>query len=355
MVEIRSYDGSAEELRDFVVGVWRDSYGGRMAFPLWTADYFRWQLGVESPATAASPQLIAAYDAGRLVGTILGFDARFRTPLGERTGSQGSWLSVAREYRRQGVATQLRQELRRRHAERGLAFQIGYGYFGSPHSLGPSFWQSQRELGTTFFERVGFWARVLDATRAARFNVSRAEGLLTTTFGRLVLPPTESPGDLTIREYLTADLPACERLAADATADCDLALVWNQETLGRQLSGHGVGRTLVAEQGGQVVGFVNWHCLPFLGRTEEIVAVVDLIVMPRMSRIRQHRLLSAALKRMQSEGAVLALKLRIGDYERTPLLTTGWVPRWPDSYVLATWGAEPESLPEMTRMHLLWR
>lgn len=354
-MEIRSYDGSAETLRDFVVGVWRDTYGGRMAFPLWTPDYFRWQLGVESPAQATSPHLIAAYDGGRLVGTILGYPARFRTPLGERAGSQGSWLSVAREYRRQGVATQLRQELRRRHVEHGLGFQIGYGYFGSPHSLGPSFWQSQRELGTTFFNRVGFWARVLNATRAARFNLSRWEALLTNTLSRLVLPPLERPGHLVLRDYRSSDLADCERVVAAATGDCQLSLIWDATALDRQLSGGGVGQTLAAERDGRVAGLVNWHCLPFLGRTEDVVAVVDVLAMSELTLVEQHRLLWAALSRMQQAGAVLALKLRIGDYERTPLLTTGWVPRWPDSYVLATWGAEPEPFPELTRMHLLWR
>ncbi len=355
MVEIRSYEGSAEELRNFVVGVWRDSYGGRMAFPLWTPEYFRWQVGIDTPAAAASPHLIAAYDDGKLVGTILGYPARFRTPLGERPGSQGSWLSVAREYRRQGVATQLRQELRRRHVEQGLAFQIGYGYFGSPHSLGPQFWESQRALGTTFLGRVGFWARVLNATRAAAWNVSKMEGLLTGSFGRLALRPAERPGPLTFRWYQPGDLAACARLTSGITAACDLALIWDDPDLDRQLSGGGVGRTLIAEQAGRVIGFVNWHSLPFLGRTEDIVAVVDVIATSGMSTGQQRRLLNAALARMMEEGAVLALKLRIGDYDRIPLATAGFVPRLPDSYILATWGGEPESFTRLSRMHLLWR
>ena len=142
MVEIRSYEGTADELREFVVGVWRGSYAGRMAFPLWTPDFLRWQLGVEGETPR--DHLLAAYDKGRLIGTILGFPARFRTPEGERPGTQGSWLSIDPDYRRQGIATRLRQELRRRHAELGLAFQIGYGYFGSRHSVGPAFWKSER-------------------------------------------------------------------------------------------------------------------------------------------------------------------------------------------------------------------
>lgn len=354
MVEIRTYEDSPEALREFVVGVWRESYGGRMAFPLWTPDYFRWQLALGSDAPR-SEHLLAAYDGGRLVGALLGFPTRFRTPLGERDGTQGSWLSIARDYRRQGIATMLRQELRRRHLEQDLTFQIGFGYFGSPHSLGPSFWKSQRELGTVFLGRVGFWARVLDATRAARWNVSRWEGLLTRTFGRLTLPPREKSGTMLIREYRPADLPGCLELIAHTSANCDLSVVWSAASLQRQLEGGGVGRTLIAERDGIPVGFVNWHSLCFLGRTEETVSVIDLSVMPGLSRADQHRVLSTALSRMRSAGAALALKLRIGDHDWIPFVTTGFVPRLPDSYVLATWGAEPEPFPRLPRMHLLWR
>ena len=116
--------------------------------------------------------------------------------------------------------------------------------------------------------------------------------------------------------------------------------------LPRPLSPHGDGR---------VCGLVNWHSLPFLGRTEETVSVIDLVAISGLTRTEQHRLLSAALFRMKAEGAALALKVRIGDHDWIPFLTSGFVPRLPDSYVLATWGGEPETFPKIPRMHLLWR
>jgi hypothetical protein len=160
---------------------------------------------------------------------------------------------------------------------------------------------------------------------------------------------------MVFRAYTPADLPACEELLRQATDPCDFAIVWESEALSRQLSGGGVGETLIAEEAGQPVGFINWHCLPFLGRTEEVVAVIDLIALPGLSLRRQRRIVYAALSRMRSLGAVLALKLKIGDYDPVPLVTTGFVPRWPDSYVLATWAGEPASLAGPSRMHLLWR
>lgn len=353
MVEIRSYEGAAEDLREFVVGVWRNSYGGRMAFPLWSADYFRWQLGVES--AAPRDHLLAAYDGTRLVGTILGFPARFRTERGEVGGSQGSWLSIDPAYRRQGIATQLRQELRRRHAELGLAFQVGYGYFGSPHSLGPSFWESQRALGTTFLTRAGFWVRVLQARRAANWNLNRAESLLTRTFGWLALPPRERSTRVAFRPFQPEDAPLCRELLEAATAACSFSLVWDEPTLRRHLAGGGVGRTLVAVKEGRPAGFVNWHCLPFLGRTEETLAVIDLLALGGLGRVEQFQTVRAALAWMREEGAVLALKLRIGDYPVGPLMAAEFVPRLPDSYIMVTWAGEPQPIRKPSRLHLLWR
>jgi len=112
---------------------------------------------------------------------------------------------------------------------------------------------------------------------------------------------------------------------------------------------------LVAERNGTPVGFVNWHTLPFLGRTEERVAVIDLIALGELGRLEQRQMLNAALAAMQDEGAALALKLRIGDYAVWPLVATGFVPRLADSYIMVTWAGDPEPVPEPSRLHLLWR
>ena len=353
MVEIRSFEGSAEELRDFVVSVWRNSYGGRMAFPLWTPDYFRWQLGLgpDEPRD----QLLAAYDSGRLVGAVLGFPVRYRTPLGPRNSSQGSWLSVASEYRRQGVATQLRAELRRRHREQELSFQIGYGYFGSSHSLGPSFWESQRQLGTTFLAKVGFWARVLDVRRACAWNLVGWERWLSRLGGPLLLTPREHSSTLTFREFRREDLQGCLELVRSSTAAAELAIDWEEHSLLRQLAGMGIGKTLIAERAGRIVGCVNWHSLPFLGRTEEVVSVIDIVALGDLGVWDQRAVMNAALSRMRDEGAALALKLRIGDYPVCPLVLSGFIPRQADSYIMCTWAAEPESFGNLSRTHLLWR
>jgi hypothetical protein len=353
MVEVRPYEGSPEQLCEFVVHVWRETYGGRMAFPLWTPDYFRWQLGMDG--SQPRDHLLAAYDGERLIGAVLGYPVRFRTPLGAMEGTQGSWLSIDRDYRRRGVATQLRAELRRRHREQGLAFQVGYGYFGSRHSLGPAFWKSQRKQGTVEIGRAGFWARVLDAGRAAAWNVARWEGLLTRLSGPFLRRPGVRADGLEIRPFVAADAGACLELVNSSHSNVDFGIVWDQNALERHLDGGGVGQCLVTVKDGIPAGLVSFHCLPFLGRTEEIVGVVDIIAVGSLQAREQRRLINAALSAMQEQGAALALKLRIGDHPMLPMAACGFVPRLTDSYILVTWADEPQTLPPVHRLHLLWR
>jgi hypothetical protein len=58
---------------------------------------------------------------------------------------------------------------------------------------------------------------------------------------------------------------------------------------------------------------------------------------------------------MKQHGAAAALKLRLGDYPRSLFLNVGWLPRLSDSHVLVTWAGEPQSLPSLGPIHVLWR
>jgi hypothetical protein len=221
--------------------------------------------------------------------------------------------------------------------------------------MGPSFWNTQRKLGMVEIGRAGFWARVLDPKKAAAWNVVSWEGWLTRLSGPLLRTPRVKPGGWIIRPYAPQDLPACLEIVQKCHAKLDFAVVWTEERLARHLEGGGVGQCLVAEQDGQAAGLISFHCLPFLGRTEEIVGILDIVAIGELPRREQVRLLNAALAEMQSQQAVLALKLRIGDYPAGAFLTAGFVPRLTDSYILVNWAEEVKSLPAPRALHLLWR
>ncbi len=352
-MEIRTYEGSEHELADFVCGAWRNLYGGRMAIPLWTPEYFAWQVDFEDPVSRN--HLIAAYDGSQLVGTILGIPFEFRTNGQTWSGTQGSWLSVHPDYLRRGLGSQMRQEMLQRHSDEGRLAQVGFVFYGSRRSLAPSFWKKQRELGTTILRRAGFWVRVLDADRAAGWNPKRGEALMTRLLRKTVWSPRVGAGSLTIRPFAPGDLDDCVALAQESADSTDLALAWQPKNLLRHLHGGGVGRSLVAADGERIRGFVSYHCLPFLGKTIEPVGVIDLLVLDRLKGSEQNRLLNVMLDDMKGQGAILALRIRLGDVAVRPLIRAGFVPRPADSLVVISWAGEPRPVTRTRHFHLLWR
>ena len=121
MLEIRPYEGSPEELSKFVVAQWTASYGGDMAVPRWSGDYFRWQLRMDEPCSVE--YLIAAYDGVRLAGVVPFFPSQFSIDGECFSASQASWLSVAPEFRGQAVGGKMIQTSQALHRELGLRFQ----------------------------------------------------------------------------------------------------------------------------------------------------------------------------------------------------------------------------------------
>jgi hypothetical protein len=58
---------------------------------------------------------------------------------------------------------------------------------------------------------------------------------------------------------------------------------------------------------------------------------------------------------MVEAGAVLALKLRVGEVAVWPLLATGFIPWFPDSYEVVRWQGEPSLLDLRRPQSVLWR
>ena len=354
MLEVRSYDGSPEELANFVVSQWTASYGGRMAIPGWNADYFRWQLRMDEPEYRR--HLIAAYDGARLAGVVPHFPIQFSLD-GERfAGSQSSWLSVAPEFRGQGVAGKMIQGARALHRELGLRFQLGFAYFGHQASQAPKFWLRSQTSTTATIRKVGFWVWVLDPPRSVDWNSSPFQRWVTRLTAALCGVPRIQPRPgLVIRAAEKRDLPRCLTLAEQSTEHCRLRLVWDADSLSRQLGFDGFSHALVAEENGELRGCISFYLLPMMGRTQATFGFFDLVLVSELSASARTELLNSALLLMKQHDAIAALKLRVGDYPRSLFMNLGWIPRPSDSHVLVTWAGEPQSLPSLQRIHILWR
>ncbi len=350
MVSIQTYAGSAEELADFVGMVWSRSYAGKMVFPRWTADYFRWQFRRDS--IGGGDNLLAAYEGSTLVGVASGTEYSFRTPRGVIPGSHWSWLSVHPDHQGKGIAPALDRERIRRQQASGSELMVTYRYLGS-HSLAGR--PNSKSPSKVFLKMLGFWARVLAPDRFARWHYSRLEGLLARMVGPLVRIRSSPANDSLIGDFLPQELDACLQLVQASQQAAALAIHWTPETLLHHLAGSPISQTLVLKESGKITGLVNFHVLPFQARTVENVGVFDLIAFRDATGFGQSRLINAALSRMMAQNAILALKLRCGDTSLWPMLRTVFVPHLPDHSLVLQWMNDPIEIPARSTMHLLWR
>lgn len=350
MLKVSTYEGSMEDLVQFVNRIWDHSYLGKMTYPRWTVDFFNWQLG---PHLQPSRQnLIAAYDGGTLAGVLLGTSYPYRTPVGRHVGSLWSWLSIDPAYRGQRIAKRLDQERIDRQREHNSRLIVSYRYFGSRHSQAEKPRADSPDL--KFNRRIGFWARVLDPSRFAKWHFHRFEGQLARLSAPLLKVPQPS-GNPATRPYLDSDLDSCLTLVQQCHAGLVLTIDWDRESLRQQLGGSGPTRTIVAEDQGQIVGLVNFHVLDFHARCIEPVAIIDLLLIHKMSSVGRTALLNAALAAMKCQGAVLALKLRCGDVPVWPLLRTHFIPQPADSHLVLQPVSDAFSIDTKANIHLLWR
>lgn len=352
MLEVRTFSGDARQLSEFVLRIWRETYAGKMPLPLWDADFFEWQLTWRDPDDR--PYCLAVYDGKRLVGTLLGEELRFRWFEQDLVGSMGSWLSVDPEYRRRGVGKLLREELVRRHRERGAQFQIGYGYHGSRLSMGPKFWKTFPKE-TIVPRSLGFWVRVLNHRKVADWELSRLEGWGARTLGWWQPGPGRWRPDPRVRDYEERDFASCLELAHGVLDQVEAGIIWEPERLKHQLSHRGYPRTLVFESDGEVGGFVNYHVLEYLGSGTIRVGLIDLLAPGEMSPAEVRALLRTALVGMSECGVDLAMILRTPCHPAGPLLATGFIPRLADQAILLTRMSEEFDPGKARRFHLYWR
>ncbi len=350
MLEVRTFSGDTRELSEFVLRVWRETYADKMPLPLWNEAFFEWQLTWRTDR----PYCLAVYDGARLVGTLLGEELRFRWFDCDLTGSMGSWLSVDPEYRRKGVGKLLREELVRRHRDRGAQFQIGFGYHGSRLSMGPKFWKSFPKE-TIVPRSLGFWVRVLNHRKVADWELNRLEGWGARTLGWLQPGPNRWQTDARVRHYAENDFASCLELAHGMLDRVDAGIIWEPQRLAHQLDFCGFPQTMVYEPDGQVSGFVNFHVLEYLGRGTIRVALIDLLAVGEMSAAEVRALLRSALVQMAELGVDLAMILRTPCHPAGPLLATGFIPRLADQAILLTRMTEEFDPGKARKFHLYWR
>jgi len=351
MIKLDNFRGSPEELSEFVTSVWSEDYAGKMVFPLWSADYFRWQFDWEGQLDRGN--LIAAYDGDELVATLLGIDQNFL--LGERevSGSLWSWMSIRKDYRGQGLARLLDGERVRRLRERETDLIVSYRYLASRHSLAEK--PRSRDAVKKFHGKRGAWFRILDPRGMGEWSLNRFEG----TLARLSFPLTPVPRIKHFNEQIELiteeHLPECVDLLRRKSSRYPLSIHWNESQLRNQLLGNRIATTFVFRDNGRVRGLINYHLIEYEGRTTARIAHLDVIATEELKAREARELMYAALSEMVRQNAILAVKLNLGDVSSGLMYRTRFLTRPNETYLVLQWLNSHESISRTEKLHLLWR
>ena len=319
MIEIRTFEGDAEELSAFIQRIWRGDYAGRLPITIWSPEFFDWQL--LNDVHGARAYAVAAYDGGRLVGTLSCQAHQYHVHDRIVDGSMCSWQAVDPDYRRQGLSRNMLEELHRRHQEREAWLSLG---FPLARSFGTRFWGEAIKVVPV--QKLGFWVRLLDHRAVARWEPSRWLGLGARAAGLMQRRLPSPAQDSTVRPYESRDMPACLELLEETRRNTELGFVWSEKRLAHQLSYKDMVRTMVAEDNGRVAGFINYYYANICGNSDLRAALVDLIVWDGLSSPKRKGLLSTTLHQMHEEGAAFASVLSLRRYPWRQMAGAGF---WP--------------------------
>ena len=253
MIEVRSFQGGTEELAEFVAKTWRKTYEGRMPIPHWTADFFARDGGSDGVFLNCT---IAAYDGARLIGVVPGWRVPVRFHGEEVLVRTGTGVCVDSEYQGHGVGKLMNQRALEHAREHGCALTLFYLYSRSPDFKGNKFWRS-RGMTTREICRLGMWSRPLNPTRVSQWELWRFEAWGTRLLGPFLRGVRPAVAPDAIRELRPDDMPACASLIREAGSSMDVARLFDERTLERQLAYKDVARTWVVEHEGRVAGLVN--------------------------------------------------------------------------------------------------
>lgn len=356
-LEIRPYEGTARDLSRFIVENWLASYQGKMAVPDWTAEYFDWQM--TGPLHAIRDSLISAWDGDRLVGTLLYMPFPLWVRGQEHPGCLGSWLTVAPEYRRHGVASLMSSAMRECQQQHGYYARLGYAFQGARISLGPRFWRrSAAKTQTLMLKPLRLWARVLNRVAVADWSNKTWERMLLKLLPSVACQVARPAQDVRVRPYERQDLATCQELINGQARQADLAMLWTEERLVTHLSYGSLAHTLVVERAGQVVGYLNYHLLRLHLRGSLVSAVIDMLACQELTAREVRALLNTALRTMRDEQGVSLVLMR--EFTGQPvggLLNTRFLPQLADSTLMLTGTTTQaaEELLQCKKVHVLWR
>jgi GNAT superfamily N-acetyltransferase len=319
-IEVRDFAGDAAALSAFVVAGWRANYQSSGYVPVWTADYFRWQL----PSLAAdhTEGIVAAYERGRLVGVYPSEVVPIRIRGEHAIATMSSWLTVDPGFLRAGIGRAMLDEVRRFNQKVGGIFNCGFVNEGAGKAR--VFWTASAGQAT-MFKRPRMWVRVLDwsgLSQALWSRLDKASAFVAAMMGGP--PPTPADGNL-IFPYQPTHLDSCHALFQQHMRGFDLEYCWDRNRLAHHLGFGSPSRTLVLASPSAVEGYANFHILDAHGRNAFRFGIVEFVP-ARLPQAKAVALLNAVLATMRNEGVALVMLLGPPVHRQSVLLRCGFLP-----------------------------
>jgi hypothetical protein len=352
-VEIRTYEGSGEDLADLVCRTWYLNYAGRMWFPVWDFPYFKWRL--LDDRIESRDFFVCAYEGTKLVGCLMAEPLDFEIRGQRLKGTLSSWLSVDPAVAGPVIALRLVEGLRKRHLEHHMALSIGCT--GSNSTLPTRrFWDSLERRNPADFHNLGpmrFWTRVFDFQSVAAAGLSWFERVGPKIGAYLPWDWIATRNASGIRSYQRADLPRCQAWLQAQADGADIKIVWSAQRLNLQLGHPTYPRTLMTEDASGKGAFLNYYPIGISGKSTIRTAIIDLIA-GDISFEKKLALIHAAIRQMKSEGIQMALMMRSMAAPAWPLLAAGFIPV-PAHQKLFSYFMSPQiQRKPSTRLHIIF-
>jgi hypothetical protein len=325
-VEIRSYCGDFEDVAELMRRVWIPEYQGRIWVPIPDPEYLRWRFGPASNSVCS-----AAYDGGKLVGTIFSAPSPLRIAGAVHPASLSSVFTVDPEYRR--FALPLVQDLRRRNEERGIEIATGM-VLGDTTSPSYRFWTKYAETfpeNFRFLFRGSYLAKFLSPRVMAQSGIRAWERIASRASGPL-LGAIPYGRHQNVRPYRAGDLERCVEVLDKAQADVEFALVWPREDLSYMMANPTSG-TLVFERQNRVMGLAHYHLLMMQGRDPVLAALLDLWADDGLDGKDRRRFVAHLCHHLRDAGVHALVAPRCAMTPQSALLANLFVPVSDDFYI----------------------
>ena len=322
-IEIRDFDGNLEDLRSMARQSWLCEYGSAP----WR-DLFRPELVRHIFAGVPDPRfLTAAYEGSKLIGFMANLPRQYRLRGKTYQGVVSTMFVTRQGYA--GAGAYLISECLRRNAAFGADFALMF--FVRGHRPWPLF---DRVLGKRVrIERLKTMHAIVHAVDFDKIVYSQsltafevAAIKLLGAHRPIVRPPT--PG--LVRKYQREDLSRILAMTRRYPDQDSLVRVFDEESLGRQLSSGDVTQTVVYEREGSVHGFINFSTHAMVTRQGGYRwAWVDLLSWEGLSGSEKKALLAGLWEASRARGAIGILEWNKAYYSKMPLYRARFIPWLP--------------------------